>query len=63
MNWCNVVVVNAHDSVHLACIQCSANSCGRAVEVISLARWASGLSDFSCFGVALRIASCSRWLL
>ena len=35
-NRCNFVVADAHDSVHLTCIQCSTDSCGRAVQVSSL---------------------------
>ena len=35
-NCCNVVVEDAHDSVHLACTQCSTDSCRRAVEICSL---------------------------
>ena len=47
------------DSVYLAFTQCSTDSRGRAVERSSLV----GFRDFSRFGFALRIASCSMWPL
>ena len=28
MNWCSLVVVDANDSTHLACVQCFTVSCG-----------------------------------
>ncbi|KAI0210487.1 hypothetical protein LSAT2_004768, partial [Lamellibrachia satsuma] len=54
-----VVVLGAHNSVHLAFTQRSTDSCMKVVEVRSLVWWASGFRDISRYSVALRIAPCS----
>ena len=34
MNWCSLVVVDTHDSAHLACVQCFTVSCGGTEDTI-----------------------------
>ena len=46
----SVVVKDAHDSAHLALIQCFTDSCGTAVETSCRASWVSELLDLRPFG-------------
>ena len=58
----SLVVVDAHDSPHLVCVQCFTISCGGTEDTSWWAWWVSGRRDLSLFRwVEFSMASCSRW--
>ena len=62
MNLCSLVVVEAHDSAHLECVQCFTVSCGGTEDTSCWAWWVRGRHDFSLFRwLELSTTSCSRW--
>ena len=59
---CSLVVVGAHDSAHLVCVQCFTVSCGGTEDTSWWAWWVRGRRDLSLFRwVAFSMTSCSRW--
>ena len=59
---CSLVVVDAHDSAHLVCVQCFTVSCGGREDTSWWAWWVRGRRDLSLFRwVEFSMTSCSWW--